>query len=251
MGWSNSRKNCGYNSQTVIGGKAFQLTSNIKKFRYAYDDFEKAIAKYAVQNIKILEIGSGASPCVNNHEKLNYTVIDPDKEELNKSNVQNKIHANLEGWETNQKFDLIVSRMVLEHIPNPTSFHKKVLDLLSENGKAIHLYACRNSIPALFNRFLPESLGDHILRLIKNRNLDEEPKYPAFYRMTNGPIKRDINFYTNLGFQIRFFIGYVGHNYFHAIPVIRFCENLYSSILGILKIKRLSTVSVLILEKLK
>lgn len=225
------------------------MKTAIKNFNLAYDDFEKAIEKYAVQNIRILEVGGGAFPSIENHAELDYTIIDPDKAELNKSKAINKIHSKLENWETDQKFDLIVSKMVLEHIPNPFIFHEKILHLLTPKGKVLHLFACRNSLPAVINRFLPESFGDSILRIIKNRNLNEEPKYKAYYLRTNGPTSRDIDFYTKIGFNIEVFNGYVGHNYLHAVPLLRNLENLYSSILSLLKFSKFATVSVILLEK--
>ena len=68
------------------------------------------------------------------------------------------------------KFDLVISQMVLEHIEDSKSFHEGIFNLLKRGGSAIHLYANPYSIPVIVNGILPESIGSFILSKIKNRD---------------------------------------------------------------------------------
>jgi len=72
----------------------------------------------------ILEIGAGANPTINpefiKEFNLNYTISDINDEELKKANkIYNKLVIDFSGViNINQKFDLVFSRMVGEHINN-------------------------------------------------------------------------------------------------------------------------------------
>ena len=139
--------------------------------------------------------------------------------------------------------------MVLEHIPNPDEFHTKVKGLLTENGVSIHFFACRHSIPAFVNRFLPEFLGDFILRCLGNRDLENRPKYKAYYKRTKGHTDAQLSYFKDLGYAVVEYHSFVGHSYFRNIPVLNQLEKLFTAILSQLKAVRLSTVALVILKK--
>ncbi len=224
----------------------FQTLSFDIAYQSYYDEIEKSVSA----NIEILEIGGGAHPSLTNRDNLSYTIVDPDKNELNKSPEDIlKLNLSLEQLDTEKQYDLILTKMVLEHIENPEAFHKKIYKTLKPNGKVIHFFACRNSIPSIANRLLPEFIGDSILRMIGNRNLKDSPKYPAYYRKTKGYCKSQINFFTELKFKIEKYDSFVGHKYFQKVPVLGILERFYSKLLVSLRLKSLSTVALITLTK--
>jgi len=141
--------------------------------------------------------------------------------------------------------------MVLEHISDPDTFHQSVFQLLKPGGKAVHFFACRYSLPAFVNRFLPESVGESILKIISNRKLDDQPKYKAYYKYTFGPTKKQLEYIVDHGFQVEKYYGFVGHNYLKRILILKKVELLYTSILEKLKIKKLATVALMSVTKPK
>lgn len=199
---------------------------------------------------EILEIGGGAYPSIQERANLNFTVIDPDRKELDKCPEDcNKICSRIQNYQGENTFDLILSKMVLEHVEDPNSFHEKILTLLNTNGRVIHFFACRHSIPALVNRLLPENLGETILRFLKNRKTEDFPKYPAFYKKTKGGVKSQINYFENLGYKVEDYRSYVGHKYFQAFPILKQMEQLYTWLLVQLQMKSLATVALVVLKK--
>jgi len=104
-------------------------------------------------------------------------------------------------------------------------------------------------LPALVNRLLPEFAGDSILRLLKNRDLDKEPKYKAYYKRTKGYTKNQLNYFEKLGFKIDVYQSFVGHKYFVHIPILYQLEKSYTCLLKKLNLFQYSTVALVTLKK--
>ena len=226
------------------------LDASTYSFDVAYDGYYNEIQKHVFHNAEVLEVGGGAHPSVVNRADIEYTIIDPDLKELEKAPEDvKKLNLLLENIDVDKQYDLVLTKMVLEHVEYPEAFHKKVYDILKPNGKVIHFFACRHSIPSFVNRILPEKIGDDILKLISNRDLKESPKYPAFYLKTKGYSKGQINFFEGLEFSVVKYNSFVGHKYFKKIPGLAFIERLYTKILLILNLKSLSTVALVVLKK--
>lgn len=219
-------------------------------FSNAYQSYYDAMNTILKNGFSVLEIGGGRHPSIINRKDLDYTIVDPDNSELTKSPIDIKlINCTIQKLDKRIKYDLIISKMVLEHVEDPDSFHKQVLELLKPNGKAIHFFACRHSLPALVNRLLPEAFGDLILRMLNNRNLDESPKYETYYRHTKGHVKKQIEYFLEMGYAIDEYHSFVGHKYLKNIPMLGFLEKFYSKALVYFKLKRLSTVALVVLSK--
>ena len=226
------------------------MKTGTSSFYIAYDSYYEAINQALEKNMTILEIGGGAHPSIQNREGLNYHIVDPDVVELEKapSNIT-KMIGSVQELMTKQTYDLIISKMVLEHVESPDDFHRSVLGLLAPNGKAIHFFACKNSLPAIVNRFLSEKMGNRILRLLSNRPLDESPKYEAYYKRTKGHTMDQIRYFKMIGYNIEGYYSYVGHKYFKRVPLLNLVEKGYTGLLNKLNLKSLATVSLVVLKK--
>jgi len=221
-------------------------------FSKSYQAYYHAIEECMSAGQCILEVGGGAHPSLQDRSQVEYTIVDPDQEELLKAPTDiRQIRSTAQEMQSDKTYDLVVSKMVLEHVPNPESFHKSVLRLLKPGGRAIHFFACRNSLPAWVNRFLPESWGEGILKVLKNRDLTDQPKYEAHYKRVGGPTRKQIRSFEKLGYNVEQYTGFVGHKYLQAVPILRQLERLYSSLLLSVSAKRMSTVALLVLTKPK
>ena len=199
------------------------MSFNIKPIKESWGDFEEIIpeiiSKYKLK--EICEIGAGANPFLSNdliqQEQLNYTLVDVDKEELEKgrNDLESKVQDFSSGdFVPKDQYDLIFSKMTLEHIQHPEKFHKNIFSSLKKGGMAIHFFATLYSVPSCVNLILPEFLYNKILFYIQKRDQDQHGKFPAYYRWTLGPVKKNVKRFESLGFQVDLYNGYVGHTYF-------------------------------------
>lgn len=64
-----------------------------------------------------------------------------------------------------ESVDLLISRHVVEHLPDITAFVRESARVLRPNGWYVHFFPCRFAPFAIFNRLLPRTLTARILRL--------------------------------------------------------------------------------------
>ena len=224
-------------------------TVSIMDFNLAYKSYYDRLIAHVMKGDSVLEVGGGSSPSLENMEGIKLTVVDPVISTDDTSKNYKVVSSSVEHWVTRDQFNLVCSKMVLEHIEDPTSFHKRIFALLKPGGKAIHFFACRNSLPSLVNRMLPESMGRKILTALKNRNLDAEPKFKAYYKKTK-PFSSELKqFYENLGYEIVGYDSFLGHKYFREYLILGALEKLYSKLILKFKLSGLATVALLELQK--
>jgi len=206
------------------------------------------------QPSSILEIGAGPNPCIEQkiveQNNIEYHLNDYAASELNKGNNNyRKIPGNFLDVGLPQKYDLITSKMVLEHVSNPRAFHKKAYDYLNPGGIAIHFFATLYSAPAVLNLILPEFISDQLVKWGQNRNPEFHGKFPAKYHWCRGPIKGYHRQFEQLGFTVLEQRGYVGHGYLSTRRNLYKIEKLYSKMLLKLNNPLFCSNTILILKK--
>jgi len=205
--------------------------------------------------ITILEIGAGANPTINpefiNKNKLSYTISDIEDKELKKADDSyNKLVIDFSS-EINitQKFDLVFSRMVGEHISNAQTFHQNIFKILNEGGLSFHCFSTLYALPFLVNKVLPDRLSDYILTKIAPRDKHQHGKFKAHYDWCRGPSKKMIRRFEGLGFKVIEYFGYFGHNYYRKIPILNKVEKIKSGILKKFPLPYLAAYAHFILKK--
>lgn len=135
--------------------------------------FSKIDSSKKSNRIKFLDIGGGLGYYSASAKELGMTpyLIDLDSESLNFAKdvlgIQKVFQGTLETFcaSTDEKFDLILLRHVIEHLPDPNHIIAKIKSLLSENGVAIIETPNNKSIEAFLNFGLGK---DFIRKLSKN-----------------------------------------------------------------------------------
>lgn len=187
----------------------------------------------------IVEIGGGANPYLSKEQVLNfrYKVFDIDANELAKANGDHfeKICADITNENFEIKCDLIISNMLLEHVPNPKEFHEACYKLLKDNGKVIHFFATKYSPASIVNHILPEQWSRRLLYLIQQRKWETNGKFPAYYKWCMGPTKKQIIRFQSIGYNIDQYYGYLGSGYLIHISLLKTFEKIFTKI--ILKIR--------------
>ena len=183
----------------------------------------------------VVEIGGGANPSltVDQVKGRHYIVIDIDESELDKAKGDhfNRVVADISSSKLPFKADFIFSKMLLEHVPNPENFHKGIFDLLKNGGSVLHFYATLYNPASLANLCLPEKLSKRILYWVQKRDWHTEGKFPAYYRWSFGPTRRQMRRFENRGFKIIQFNGYIGSRYLQRFKYIQSLENMYNAVL--------------------
>jgi len=188
---------------------------------------DNLIYKNSIKNV--CEIGGGANPLLDldyiYKKGINYSVMDISETELNKApRGYNRIIADIaaKDFSIKNKFDLVFSKMLAEHIKNPKQFHKNILGILNDNGIAIHIFPTLYSLPFLANYLVPEKVSTIFLDTLVSRDKYYKSKFPAYYRWCLGPTPGQIQKFNELGYSIIEYIGLFGHSiYYNRIKPLK------------------------------
>jgi SAM-dependent methyltransferase len=172
---------------------------------------------------RIADLGAGANPVLDpelvEQAGLDYTIFDISEDELAKAGPRyRKVVADVTsaGFAEDGKFDLVLSRWLLEHIADPEQFHRNVFAMLSPGGRAVHFFPTLYSLPFVVNRLLPEFLSQRLL----DTSFEGRTKFPARYRWCRGPTRGQIRRLESTGFEIERYVGFYGHPYFRRIRAL-------------------------------
>src|SRR6185312_5672619 len=113
-----------------------------------------------------------------------------------------------------ERFDLVFSRMLAEHVRSGEHFHRNVFRLLRPGGVAVHCFPTLYSLPFPVNRAMPERWADAALRLIQPRDRHQYAKFPAYYDWCRGPSPRAWRRLEGLGYEVVQYTGLFGHPYY-------------------------------------
>ena len=177
---------------------------------------------------RILDVGGGANPLLPSDfvaaHDLDYTIWDLSESELEKAPacyrkvVQDIAAASLP---RSQEFDLIVTKMLAEHIRDGMRLHQNIFALLSNGGTAVHFFPTLYTLPFVVNRIVPERLASRLLDLFWPRDRHQHAKFPAYYSWCRGPTKASLRRLERLGYDVIEYKGCFGHDYYRRIPLVR------------------------------
>jgi len=207
------------------------MQTNISYGTYmeAWDGFSSFLANLISKNHikKICDIGGGANPVLSTdyirEKNLDYSLLDISEFELSKAPENYpKILADIASpnFNLDNKFDLVFTKMLAEHITNPKQFHKNVLNCLNDNGLAVHYFPTLYTLPFFVNYIMPERLADILLHLFETRDRYKQAKFPAYYRWCRGPIRKQIQRFITMGYDIVEYRGFFGHGYYKKITAL-------------------------------
>jgi SAM-dependent methyltransferase len=206
----------------------------------------------------VYDLGGGANPVLPEDiiaaHGVRYLLVDSSEDELALApSAYTKVLADpaSPGFDPPEPGDLVLTRWVLEHIRDPETFHRNVLNLLKPGGRALHFFPTLYALPFLLNRLLPDPLAARILRLSEPaRELDgRKKKFPALYRWCRGPSARQVRRFTELGFEVKTYVGLFGHGYFRRISPLQRAEDRLAAVLARLRATPLTSYALVDLRK--
>lgn len=225
---------------------------------YGYDAYIKRLASRQGTK-RVLEIGGGANPALPmefvERYRLRYVVLDISAEELAKAPAgYSKIQADIMSQDLSipGDYDLVLSRMVAEHVPDGRRFHSNVRNLLSRGGLAFHFFPTLYAPPYVVNRLLPEWISRRALSLLQPGRESEgkHAKFSSYYSWCRGPSRRQIKRFERLGYEVEEYIGFFGHaGYYEKIKPLKRAHERIASALARHPVPRLTSFAYVVLSK--
>ena len=178
---------------------------------------------------RVLEIGGGRGPLLTPAEAaaagIELTVNDIDARELSLapehfSKAQFDVAGDVDpSWEG--RFDLIISRMVFEHVRDAPRAWANMHRLLAQGGVALAFHPTLYAPPFVVNWLLPEGLTARVLRFFfPNRHDEGYPKFRARYEMCFADPAKVEPILARCGFSQVLIAPFWRHGYFRDIPLL-------------------------------
>lgn len=204
-------------------------------------NFERKIADLVDEcgAVAVGELGGGANPTLTLADLVNgpidMTVLDISAVELERApGGINRLCVDLCAAEPpiRNRFDLVFSRMLCEHVQSGRTFHRNCYEALRPGGYAVHFFPAVTALPFALNRLLPEALGTRALEALfpARRRDGNYAKFPARYSWCWGPTRRQLDRFRSLGFEVVSWDVGIGHEYYSKLPALREAERVKSTL---------------------
>lgn len=250
--------------------KIFKVPDNYGP-QNAWPDFNKILITtleelysdhYLNKPIQVLEIGAGQNSSFTQEIKEKYSLeitgFDLSSDELDKNRIIDNAVVydatnpyykydleNLAG-----QYDLVVSKMFLEHINNPDITHQLIAYCLKPHGKAIHFHPTLYDPSFLLNKLFDHRFSSKLMKfLAPGRN--EVGVFPAYYKNCRAMNKKLSDFFKSQGYNLLFERHYFGAEYFCFLFPIYFIFFHFFLLCSCLDLKLFSAYSIFCLEKVK
>ncbi len=207
----------------------------------------------------VCDVGGGANPVLSpdfiRARALDYTLLDVSRAELDKAPEDyTKVCADICRPQPDLAghFDLVFSRMLVEHVPDAAALHANILAMLRPGGYALHFFPTLYALPFLLNRWAPEQYTDRLLqRVFPGREKSGRcAKFPAYYDWCYGPLPRQYERFQGLGFDVVEYRGYFGHAaYYDKLGPLRALHRMKTEYLIRRPHPRLTSYALVLLRK--
>ncbi len=200
-----------------------------------WDGFEERLAAVIRDSgaVEVGELGGGANPAVGLAGQVghpvNLTVLDIAPEQLDRTPAGvDTLCVDLCAGQppVRDRFDLVFSRMLCEHVRSGATFHRNCHAALRPGGRAVHFFPAATALPFAVNRLLPTDLSERILETLfparKRGGIYE--KFPAYYSWCWGPTEPQMARYRSVGFEVEACDVGIGHGYYERFPGLRSLE---------------------------
>ena len=185
--------------------------------------------------VSVCDIGGGRSPLFSLEDVrqlgLAYTILDVSQEELDQAPAgYRKIRSDICDaglGHIPERFDLIFSRMVAEHVPDGVAMHRNVLTLLNPGGIAFHMFPTLFNPVFLANKLLPRKAAERVVYLVRPW-ARRVPKFPAPYSKCYGPTRRMQRFFKDLGYEVEQYRPFYGTDYLEGLPILGTVDSIFT-----------------------
>lgn len=239
-----------------MGGAVATRAGQELHYRRAVDGFEGRVRDLIAANghRRVCDIGGGRTPLLWPREVgelgLEYTLLDVSRDELERGpeghhrlcmDITKPLEASVL-----ERFDLIFSKFVAEHVPDGEAMHRNIYAMLRPGGHAFHLFPTLFHPAFVVNRLLPHRLMGRVRDLLAGASY---PKFPAVYSWCYGPSPRRIAAFRAIGFEIEEYTGFYGTPYLARVPVIGELDARLNAVLARRRSRHLTSYACVLLRK--
>jgi SAM-dependent methyltransferase len=225
-------------------------------YQRAFDGFEPRVLELIRDNghHDICDIGGGRTPLLWPKEVqqlgVEYTLMDVSQDELDLAPEGHHtlcldIVAPLDPAH-HERFDLIFSKFVAEHVPDGRAMHRNILSMLRPGGHAFHLFPTLYHPAFVANRILPMHLTD---RLRNAATGVAYPKFPAIYSLCLGPTQSRIDAFRAMGYEVIEYTGFYGTPYLRRVPGLGRVDEAVNGWLARRRVRNLTSYAYLLLRR--
>lgn len=179
----------------------------------------------------ICDFGGGANPVLPLEDiqglGLRYLVVDASAQELAKASPgysKRVLDLTAPSVDLGERFDLVVSKFVAEHVEDPGAFHAAAWRALRPGGYAAHFYPTLPAPVFLANRLLKGPATRRVIDVLQpglRDPLGPAGKFCAYYRWCEGPTRRQYRRFAGAGFEVADYVVLVGHRYYERLPSLQ------------------------------
>jgi SAM-dependent methyltransferase len=226
----------------------------------AFGFYSKLQREYACK--QILEIGVGSDPIFSveyiNENQINYFINDISPYEIEKIKGGSSYEVLICDLSKKKgsavlprdSFDMVISRMVNEHIKDSHTYFENIFNILKPGGVTVHSFSCLYTMPFLVNFLMPDVVTEFFISAFTRRNSSRHSKFKAYYSWCRGPSKLMQKKFLSIGYEIIEFVGYFGHFYYKKkLPIMHKLEMLKTDLLCKHKVSHLCSYGHVVLRK--
>lgn len=198
-------------------------------WEWAWQHYEDTV-RHLIETFRcrdVLEIGGGRFPLFDRETArslgIALAINDISQAELDRApDSLHKVCFDIAGpavpREEEGHYDLIVSRMVMEHVQDAQRTYRNMCALLRPGGVVLNFHPVLYAPPFVINHLLPEAVARWLLRAFDaSRTDDEVPKFPSRYSYCMISARTEAMIRA-AGFADVVLLPFYGHGYFRAIP---------------------------------
>jgi SAM-dependent methyltransferase len=231
--------------------------------QWAWDNYERLVVELSQRMglREVCEIGGGRDPMFNAEEArargIDLVVNDIDANELaltpaglrtTRFDVAGDLRE-LDGAEN--LYDMMISRMVFEHIDGVPQAWRNIRRLLRPGGIGLAFFPTLYAWPFLVNYVIPEKASRALVHaLFPNRADDgDDPKFPALYDHCITSERRIRRMLAPAGFSDVHIMPFWGHGYLDRVPVAREIDGWINRMAAKLDVRLLTTYAFVLVRK--
>lgn len=204
----------------------------------------------------VCEIGGGANPLLSRNERdrleIAYTLVDIDGTELAKApDDVRKIELDITSRALRQRFDVVISMHLAEHVRDPKAMHRNIRTMLQPGGVAIHFFPTLYTVPFMVNGVFPEKLAEWTLLRLQPYRVSggNRGKFPAYYRWCRGPTRGQVRRLLSTGFEVDEYVAGFGHAYYCRAPGLQRLEDAKTQFLLRHPVALLTSYAIIVLRR--
>ena len=213
------------------------------------DNCEEVFYSYLNTEIKsktIVELGGTNRPLFSKSTISNYIGMDID-ETFNGDEVYHQyVIQSCEDFNDNIKADLIVSKYLLEHVPNNVKTLKNIESWLNQKGLSVHVFPLGFHPFSIANRLLGNRWARLLIPIIRPGS-ESVTGYPAYYHMCNSFALKEYGKKSKCNYEIKYFFGC--EDYFGFFLPLGIVVHILNRICHLFRLNIFASNAVLIISK--